>query len=603
MSYTGIRNRCVACSLLWLLCCLPAVAHELHDVDIQVVINDKGHARVVEKRTYTITGSGTEVYIKQYNLGVMTVGELEVSDETGRVYENVTPWIEDVGREGKTWHCGIYKGESGPELCWGIGREGLRTYVARYTLTRLVRAFDDYDAFNFVFYETASPYPKHVRVTISKQNGSFSTDDTRVWSFGHYGEIWVKEGKIIAESSTPLYNDGETMTIMARFDKGVFHPVSTFTGTFRDKMQKKAFEGSDYSLDLADKEEANRQSSHDGYGTGGKKSWWRQAYDDMVAPFADIIGALLLFIAPFLFLSRFSTLFSQLKRDKNYKRLFGVKRPEAQEWRRDIPLGGDLNASYGVLKTLEQPTSIYDLMHAYILRMAYMGKISVGRQVDGKGNFDRTVHVTNPGPPPLQPGRNKENEAIYLLHRLMWNAAGDDHILEPKELISYVKQYPVEHRSFVKQLKRCLETFPSISLSHLRKEDAMSVMGLKKYLQEFTLSDERHFEEVALWREYLVYASLYGIAEQVQNDIKKVWPLSMPMTVDEFMLGETVTMSTVLTDRTRSAIGYVESYETPAERAARIAAEREAARSSGGGGSSSYGGGGGSSGGGGSGIR
>lgn len=597
-------SRLIAVVLLAVLA-VTAAAHSLHNVDIQVVINNLGHARVVEKRTYTITGSGSEVYIKQYNLGVMRVGELAVSDESGLQYDEVTPWKENIGREGKTGRCGIYKGESGPELCWGIGKQGLRTYVTRYTLTRLVRSFDDYDAFNFVFYEAASPYPDHVRVTISKQDGEFTPGDTRVWSFGHYGNINVTDGKIVAETTQPMERDGETITIMVRFNKGLFQPVTIFKGKFRDKMQKRAFEGSDYSLEKADEYDANQQASVGGNGVTpeNKKSWFRSIYDDLIEPLATTAGFLLALLLPINLIVSWSSVRSRIRRDRDLKRLFGVKRVEAQEWRRDLPFNGDLNSTHGVLQALSERSSIYDLMGAYILRMAYMGRISVGRKVNQKGDFDRTVVVSNPGPPPLQPGRNNENETMYLLQRLMWNAAGGDHELEPKELMNYVKLYPVEHREFVKRLKGALETHPYWTLSSLKSEDAVSVMGLKKFLQEFTLSNERHFEEVALWREYMVHATLFGIAEQVRDDLKKVWPLSMNVSVDDFVLADTVTMSTVLSRSTRSAIGYVESYETPAEREARLEAEREAARSSGGGGSSSYGGGGGSSGGGGSGIR
>ena len=62
-------------------------------------------------------------------------------------------------------------------------------------------------------------------------------------------------------------------------------------------------------------------------------------------------------------------------------------------------------------------------------------------------------------------------------------------------------------------------------------------------------------------------------------------------------------ITTTVASYTLMGMNYVRSYETPQEREARLASEREARRSSGGGGSSSYGGGGGSSGGGGSGFR
>ena len=166
--------------VLLLLCATAANGHQLFDVDIQVMLNDKGHARVIETRTYDISSSGTEAYIKMYNLGAMKVGELSVSDEQGRQFSYDEYWDGDRSRDEKALHCGIYKGEDGPELCWGIGEQGRRTYVVRYTLTRMVKSYDDFDGFSFHFFDAAQPYPEHVKVTISKENGSFSFDNTRI---------------------------------------------------------------------------------------------------------------------------------------------------------------------------------------------------------------------------------------------------------------------------------------------------------------------------------------------------------------------------------------------------------------------------------------
>ena len=95
---------------------------------------------------------------------------------------------------------------------------------------------------------------------------------------------------------------------------------------------------------------------------------------------------------------------------------------------------------------------------------------------------------------------------------------------------------------------------------------------------------------------------LYGIADQVSKNLKKVWPLDVRNTLDDLL--ETVTVGTLLSTNMNRAVTYIETYETPAEREARLEAERAARESSSGGsGGSSYGGGGGSSGGGGSGIR
>ena len=574
-------------------------AHRLYDVDINVLLNDKGHARVVETRMYKIGEGGSEIYIKQYKLGVMDLGELAVQDETGLKYALDEPWNESASRAQKTGRCGIYNGESGPEICWGIGDSGYRTYIARYTLTRMVKAYNDYDGFNFNFYEAASPRPDHVRVTISKQNASFTKDDTRMWAFGFHGEVQLVDGKIVAETKAA---DVNTVTVLARFNKEVFHPVTTVNGTFRDILQKPAFKGSDYSLELADQEEEKLKASQNGNGYQPEEDGWKGAAKALWEVVEMIIAIAAWIFVPIKLFGGFFSLKNSIVRDRRLKSLFGVPKPESQEWSRDIPLNGDLNYANAVIDAVENKKNQH-LMAAHILRMAYQGRIMVRQKPDANGNLVRVFAVNNPGPPPLNSGQHNENDIAYLLHRFMWNAAGSDRMLEPKELMNYVKMYPVEHREFVRLLSKHLNGNPSLSIAKVSKQAAREVFGLKKFLQEFTLTDERHLEEVALWREYMVYATLFGNADQVKKDLKNVWPMEQPMPLSEFLMEDTVTMSTVLYDQTRRAINYVSSYETPQERADRLAREAEESRSSGGGGSSSYGGGGGSSGGGGSGIR
>ena len=61
-------------------------------------------------------------------------------------------------------------------------------------------------------------------------------------------------------------------------------------------------------------------------------------------------------------------------------------------------------------------------------------------------------------------------------------------------------------------------------IGNLKREEVNQVFGLKKYLEEFTLNNEHSLAEVQLWKEYLVYASLFGNAEQVCKDMQKVFP-------------------------------------------------------------------------------
>ena len=48
--------------------------------------------------------------------------------------------------------------------------------------------------------------------------------------------------------------------------------------------------------------------------------------------------------------------------------------------------------------------------------------------------------------------------------------------------------------------------------------------GLKKYMEEFSLLNEREVPEIAIWEKFLVYATAFGIADKVLKQIKIVYP-------------------------------------------------------------------------------
>ena len=48
--------------------------------------------------------------------------------------------------------------------------------------------------------------------------------------------------------------------------------------------------------------------------------------------------------------------------------------------------------------------------------------------------------------------------------------------------------------------------------------------GLKKYMEDFSLLNEREVPELVLWEKYLVYATAFGISDKVLKQLKVVYP-------------------------------------------------------------------------------
>ena len=127
--------------------------------------------------------------------------------------------------------------------------------------------------------------------------------------------------------------------------------------------------------------------------------------------------------------------------------------------------------------------------------------------------------------------------------------------------------------------------FDNWYLNNEGTKELKELLGLKKYLQDFTIINERNAVEVELWDDYLIYASLFGIADKVAKDFQNIYPkyFEKPMyesgNIDLF-----------------TAMIFINHFSHSSYNSA--LAGRNSAAASGGGGFSSIGGGGGFSGGG-----
>jgi hypothetical protein len=119
-------------------------------------------------------------------------------------------------------------------------------------------------------------------------------------------------------------------------------------------------------------------------------------------------------------------------------------------------------------------------------------------------------------------------------------------------------------------------------------EEAEQLAGLKNFFKEFTKINEKEPIEVKLWDEYLMFAQIFGMADEVADQFKKLYP-----EVIEAMNTQNFDYSDLVFIRTLSNTGI----STAAAKSAAVA--RASSYSGGGGGFSSGGGGGGSFGGGG----
>jgi len=531
----------------WLIALTAFARPTLHKLDIKVVLSRNGDARITETRQMSIDSEGTECYIGVGVFDGSEVRDLTVTDETGLQYENIGSWDIDRSRSWKAGKCGIVVKHGGYELCWGLGDSGERTYITNYTYTNLMHAHPDADAIRHVFLDAdVSPKPDKAYLTIEAEEDSVSLteENSGIWGFRFGGELGFDNGKMVAYNDEPFGRSG-AMYIMCRFDKGLFEPDIQETDSFETKKEL-AFEGSDYV------------GGSDGYGGSDDDSgFW--AFVFMVVGF---------FVLPIV-TGIWYLVYVWRARKKVNKDLL---------WYRDIPLKGNLQQANDMLNAYSYfGTDYNNLLSACILKLIDIGAISIETHLNQKGKSEQNFVMHE------LPNYAEQPLLLRKIHNIFKMAAGSDTVLEPKELKSFM--YNNKNESITDSFINTLHTKTNLSAYKDRLDEVRQVFGLKKFLKEFTLLDERHVQEVALWKDYMIYATLFGIADQVISDMKKINPeyFNMDQVANQMADNMTLPMirSTLLNSTSRAV----------ANKAAREAARE--ARISGRGGHSSWGGGGG----------
>jgi len=531
-----------------------AQSAEIRDIDITVTLSDDGSAHICEMWDMTST-RGTEMYLVRDNLGDIVISGLTVSDADGVPFDNVGEWDVDMSFDAKAGKCGVVSKRGGCEICWGLSFYGDHLFRVEYEMTNVVKAYDDYDALHVQFVSPGvNPYPQNVTVTLRKSGTTFDESNSAIWAFGYNGTDTFEDGAIVASTTEPFSSDEYSVILLARFDKGIFSPVSIAEGPFQDKLEN-AMYGSSY-------EEYQKKQRN-----------------------AAIMGILItIFCMAVAVFVIWGSIYAVHQRNLN---MFGVKRVKDIGWERDIPFAGNLYESQYVLKKSGQSQFDNTLASAMILRMVYNNYLVVTPV--GNSRVDIAFNDTA--------DLSKMDSCERELYDMMKMAAGSDGILQKREFPRWSKANAARVSDWFDKVNGkgrgdlSADGFTMAkSFTDEGKSNARKVIGFKQYLKDFTLVNERHSSEAVLWREYLVFAALYGIADVVAKELHEIDPQAFETYVGytPFVMNRVIFLSNNMAS---NITGAVISHQSAGSVAGR-------------GGFSSFGGGGGFSGGGfGGGVR
>lgn len=532
--------------IIFLSAVFRSLASTVDSVNVDVLLLPDGTAQIQERWNIDVSGNITEWYLAMKNLGVMEIKDFQVSEDGVSFVNEGHSWDIERSREAKRNHCGVVDKDGGYELCWGIGSEGYHRFLLEYKLTNLVKSYSDADGFNHMFVSRdMTEAPQHVRLSIAKADTLFNENNTKIWAFGYYGTIYFEDGKIIATNSEP-FNSSTGLIALVRFEKGMFTPALSVEESFEDVINR-AMDGSDY----------------DDYASEYKDDGWKW-----------LLGMILFFLMiPVL------TIFFSIYRVWSLRKKLGVSKDVLYE--RDVDKNWLLVSSFNTVDRLTYYSKVSheNIIGAVLLRLMNQGNLTIGYTTNSNGKVGKPCLEIHKSP------EKNDDELEYKVFDIIRQAAGEDGLLQENELKKWTRRHSDIMTSLYKSLtKKASEKYV---MDHGAK-----LMGLKRYLKDFSLLEERHAVEVSLWDEYMVYAQLFGIAKQVRKDFQKICP-------------EYFELSKVAQQIDKVGDGFIGGFAGSiyAQSTNSYARSQAAVRRAGGGGFSSYGGGGGFSGGGGGGGR
>ena len=482
--------------------CNILFANNVRDIDILVDINNDGSATISQSWDGDFY-EGTECYIP-IKIDRNDISNFNVS-LNNRTYTYDGKWNVNNSFEQKSYHCGINELGDSIELCFGISKYGQNKYIFQYKIKDFIKSYVDYDGFNYMLLNpNLSIYPSKVDCVVRMANGTkLSKDNSAIWAYGLSGEVAFDNGYIHAYSNSKISGSDHLILVMS-LQKGIITPQKSVNDYFEDVIF-----------------EANKGSDYEHY---YYESDYYNSYNDNQDRMFNILfyGAIVLFFV-FYIVAIINNVIKWYQKKSFYKNCV---------YFRDVPNNKDMTMTYALIKDFShkqiKETNIFG---ALLLQMIYDKNLDE-ETVSTVGFFGNEKTNTN-----LVLKNRPTEEFKAKLYDILAVASNGNGILEENEFSNYAKHNFEKLNDFLSdfysagrnalsqnQCYKKIFTKDICYLTDIGKSQLTEAIGLKKFLEDFTMIDEREIKEVSIWDSYLVYATLFGVSDKVIKQMKKVYP-------------------------------------------------------------------------------
>ncbi len=501
-------------------------ANDIKDINMDIYIDNNGNAHIKEQWVVDAT-SKTEIYRTYNNIGSSTITDYKVY-LNNQQFTTLPDWNVNASFSEKSYKAGlnIIKVAGVPkeyELCFGISKYGLNTYELDYTITNFVIETTDSD----VAYWTLIPKnlenkPEKFYIKIYSD---FKYADTDIWAYGSYGDTaYVYDGYMEIENSDALDND-EYVTVLIKFPKETFNNEIKNDFNFYYYYNKAEQNTVHY-----EKQEENKNTD-----TFANIIDWLE--DILMIILGLLVGTIIgvIIYCPIFIMKIYHNLSTKIICGTQWiKFRKGVKRVKNAPYFRDIPCK-DIFEGYWISCQFNLMKNKTDFLGVMFLKWLKDKNIEIVKDEKIQLRFNNDNNLS------------KYEAELYN----MIKKASKNNILQENEFSKWcdnnssrvIKWFDKVFDEQTKQLyqdgklTKTKEKIPFgkffgdgskeidvYYVEEVMKKDGLKVMGLKKFLNDFSNIKDRKAIEIIHWEEYLMYAQMFGIAEKVSKEFKDLYP-------------------------------------------------------------------------------
>lgn len=530
----------------------------LNNLDFEIQLNEDGSMDVIENWDARIYNTNT--MFKDIHMDSTKFKEI-TDVEVYRVNSNekktkLTKINEEMYHVPKDCYYGLITKSGDFEIAWGVSvdKTETRRYQIKYKVIDAVKTYQDCSELYWQLVGDENGVPiDSLNATIYLPKAVKDSSNLRAWAHGPYnGNVYPKTDKVTLEVD---YVEEETMVEVRiastenLFPKNTIIPQNRFNTILTEENQ------------WAD--EANREREE--YINKQKREEMLEAIIAILIVVANI-GLSILFIVFFI---------------KNAIKCAKVPKRKSPiiEYFRDIP---DENSSAGdaallyYTKNGNFSKNLSNVLSATILQLSLKKYIAFSEDKTGKKPEVR-INILDYS---KRPALKKDEQIIYnLLVKVADSTKKDGGTFTVKEMEKYAKKHSSTFVNTVNKIENAVKTeqqklgnyakkmdkqraeelktiklnivfgiiclgfftMPAIlllfnviphiilynklnSLTDKGIEEAAKWKGLKRYMEDFSLLNEKEVPDLKLWEKYLVFATAFGIANKVIKQLKVKYP-------------------------------------------------------------------------------